>query len=72
MTPQDNSDATNSDATINTMQQQFDIMRTASRQDQYVDWSIRSARLKARTAGDGQPKRDYHRYSCRLWTAPSG
>lgn len=46
MTPQDNSDATNSDATINTMQQQFDIMRTASRQDQYVDWSIRSAWLK--------------------------
>ena len=40
MTPQDNSDATNSDATINTMQQQFDIMRTASRQDQYVDWSF--------------------------------
>lgn len=46
MTPQDNSDATNSDATINTMQQQFDIMRTASRQDQYVDWSIRSVWLK--------------------------
>ena len=41
MTPQHNS------ATIiDNMQQQFDIMRTASRQDQYVDWSIRSARLK--------------------------